>query len=154
MAGTRDVSRASLYRGSINLWVEDELTRAYLPTVWDSPDVAFFTRQPIISFCHHGSKSLRQRSAKRRTQTSGDYWRTRTPLPLNRFPTDAGRTNSPARRYFEMWAAGSAIGPIRQSSPVTTQQRPSSMRILPRRSVPGSDEITPFRLISSSSSRH
>jgi hypothetical protein len=37
VAGTRDVSRASLYRGSINLWVEDELTRAYLPTVWDSP---------------------------------------------------------------------------------------------------------------------
>jgi hypothetical protein len=42
VAGTRDVSRASLYRGSINLWVEDELTRAYLPTVWDSPDAAFF----------------------------------------------------------------------------------------------------------------
>jgi Protein of unknown function (DUF4435) len=39
---TRDVSRASLYRGSINLWLEDELTRAYLSAVWDSPDVAFF----------------------------------------------------------------------------------------------------------------
>jgi hypothetical protein len=42
VAVIRDVSRASLYRGSINFWVEDELTRAYLSTVWDSTDVAFF----------------------------------------------------------------------------------------------------------------
>lgn len=39
----RDVARASLYRGMINLWVEDELTRAYLSVVWnDDPAVAFF----------------------------------------------------------------------------------------------------------------
>lgn len=39
MAVTRDVSRASLYSGLINLWVEDELTHAYLSAVWNSPDV-------------------------------------------------------------------------------------------------------------------
>ncbi|MHC5536763.1 hypothetical protein ACYOEI_00645 [Singulisphaera rosea] len=39
----RDVARASLYRGTINLWVEDELTRSYLSVVWnDNPAVAFF----------------------------------------------------------------------------------------------------------------
>ena len=42
MAATHDVSRASLYRAPINLWVEDELTRAYLSAVWNSPAVAFF----------------------------------------------------------------------------------------------------------------
>jgi len=35
---TRDVARASLYRGKINLWVEDELTRAYLSEVWNNPE--------------------------------------------------------------------------------------------------------------------
>jgi hypothetical protein len=38
----QDVARASLYRGKINLWVEDELTRAYLSAIWNNPDVAFF----------------------------------------------------------------------------------------------------------------
>ncbi len=38
----RDVARASLYRGKIHLWVEDELTRAYLSAIWNNPDVAFF----------------------------------------------------------------------------------------------------------------
>jgi hypothetical protein len=42
LAATQDVSRASLYRGAINLWVEDELTHAYLSEVWNSPAVAFF----------------------------------------------------------------------------------------------------------------
>ena len=42
MAATQDVARASLYRGLINLWVEDELTRAYLSAVWNSPSVTFF----------------------------------------------------------------------------------------------------------------
>ena len=42
MAAIQDVSRASLYRGAINLWVEDELTRAYLSAVWNTPTVAFF----------------------------------------------------------------------------------------------------------------
>jgi hypothetical protein len=37
----KDVARASLYRGKINLWVEDELTRAYLSAVWNTPDVTF-----------------------------------------------------------------------------------------------------------------
>jgi hypothetical protein len=37
----RSVARASLYRAPINLWVEDELTRAYLDAVWNSPGVAF-----------------------------------------------------------------------------------------------------------------
>jgi hypothetical protein len=37
----RDVARASLYRATINLWVEDELTRAYLDAVWNSPSVAY-----------------------------------------------------------------------------------------------------------------
>jgi hypothetical protein len=38
----RDVARAGLYRGSINLWVEDRLSREYLSTLWNDPDVAFF----------------------------------------------------------------------------------------------------------------
>jgi hypothetical protein len=37
----RDVARASLYTAPINLWVEDELTRAYLDAVWNSPAVKF-----------------------------------------------------------------------------------------------------------------
>lgn len=37
-----DVARHSLYRASINLWVEDRLTGAYLDAVWNSPIVAFF----------------------------------------------------------------------------------------------------------------
>ncbi len=37
----RDVERASLYTAPINLWVEDEVTRAYLDTVWGSPLVRF-----------------------------------------------------------------------------------------------------------------
>jgi hypothetical protein len=37
----RDVARASLYRATINLWVEDELTRAYLDAVWNTPAVAY-----------------------------------------------------------------------------------------------------------------
>ena len=38
----RDVARAGLYRGSINLWVEDGLSREYLSTLWNDPGVAFF----------------------------------------------------------------------------------------------------------------
>ncbi len=38
----RDVARAALYRGIINLWVEDELTREYLSAVWNSPPDVFF----------------------------------------------------------------------------------------------------------------
>jgi hypothetical protein len=37
----RDVARAGLYRGSINLWVEDALTREYLSTLWNDPSVFF-----------------------------------------------------------------------------------------------------------------
>ena len=37
-----DVARASLYRGVINLWVEDELTHEYLSDIWNDSDVAFF----------------------------------------------------------------------------------------------------------------
>ncbi len=37
----RDASRASLYRGKINLWVEDETTRSYLATLWTDPDLLF-----------------------------------------------------------------------------------------------------------------
>jgi hypothetical protein len=37
----RDVDRASLYRAPINLWVEDELTRAYLDVPWNRPDIAY-----------------------------------------------------------------------------------------------------------------
>ncbi len=37
----RSVERASLYRAPINLWVEDQLTRAYLDAVWNSPYVGF-----------------------------------------------------------------------------------------------------------------
>uniref|UniRef100_UPI0013EA21D6 DUF4435 domain-containing protein n=1 Tax=Aquisphaera insulae TaxID=2712864 RepID=UPI0013EA21D6 len=38
----RDVARAGLYRGKINLWVEDALTREYLSAVWKAdPDVHF-----------------------------------------------------------------------------------------------------------------
>jgi hypothetical protein len=38
----RDVARAALYRGIINLWVEDELTREYLSAVWNFPTDVFF----------------------------------------------------------------------------------------------------------------
>ena len=38
----RDVARAALYRGIINLWVEDELTREYLSAVWNDPTAVFF----------------------------------------------------------------------------------------------------------------
>jgi hypothetical protein len=38
----RDVARAALYRGSINLWVEDALSREYLSTLWNDPSAAFF----------------------------------------------------------------------------------------------------------------
>src|SRR4051812_26101719 len=39
----RDVPRAALYRGVINLWVENALSREYLAAVWrNDPDVAFF----------------------------------------------------------------------------------------------------------------
>ena len=41
MALIRDVARASLYRGPINLWVEDEVTRTYLSEIWNNPAVAF-----------------------------------------------------------------------------------------------------------------
>jgi len=37
----RDASRASLYRGKINLWVEDETTRSYLAALWTDPDILF-----------------------------------------------------------------------------------------------------------------
>lgn len=37
-----DVARAALYRGRINLWVEDELSREYLSELWNDPDVAYF----------------------------------------------------------------------------------------------------------------
>src|SRR5271166_1167558 len=37
----RDVARAALYSGNINLWVEDSLTTEYLSTVWSDPDVRF-----------------------------------------------------------------------------------------------------------------
>ena len=38
----RDVARAALYRGTINLWVEDELSREYLSALWKSPPDIFF----------------------------------------------------------------------------------------------------------------
>jgi len=39
----RDVPRAEIYRGVINLWVEDTLTREYLSAVWQGdPGVTFF----------------------------------------------------------------------------------------------------------------
>jgi hypothetical protein len=31
-----------VYNGQINIWVEDEVTRAYLSALWDTPAVAFF----------------------------------------------------------------------------------------------------------------
>ena len=37
----RDVAKASLYTAPINLWVEDEVTRAYLDALWGSPLVRF-----------------------------------------------------------------------------------------------------------------
>ncbi len=37
----RDVARAGLYRGLINLWVEDALTHEYLATLWNDPSVFF-----------------------------------------------------------------------------------------------------------------
>ncbi|MHB1558074.1 MAG: hypothetical protein ACYC61_11475 [Isosphaeraceae bacterium] len=37
----RDVARASLYAAPINLWVEDEVTRAYLDAVWNNPSIRF-----------------------------------------------------------------------------------------------------------------
>jgi hypothetical protein len=37
----RDVALSTLYRGTINLWVEDELTREYLSEIWNDPSVAF-----------------------------------------------------------------------------------------------------------------
>jgi hypothetical protein len=37
----RDVAQAGLYRGSINLWVEDALTREYLSTLWNDSSVLF-----------------------------------------------------------------------------------------------------------------
>jgi hypothetical protein len=40
---TWDVARASLYRGVINLWVEDRLGREYLSSLWaNDPGIAFF----------------------------------------------------------------------------------------------------------------
>ena len=36
-----DVARAGLYRGVINLWVEDALTREYLSTLWNDSSVLF-----------------------------------------------------------------------------------------------------------------
>jgi hypothetical protein len=38
----RDVARASLYRGTINLWVEDELSREYRLALWNRPPDIFF----------------------------------------------------------------------------------------------------------------
>ena len=38
---SRDVARATLYRGAINLWVEDELTRAYLSEIWNEPGITY-----------------------------------------------------------------------------------------------------------------
>ncbi len=37
----RDVARDALYSARINLWVEDDLMRAYLETLWDDPAVKF-----------------------------------------------------------------------------------------------------------------
>ena len=37
----RDVARDALYSGRINLWVEDNLTRAYLSALWDDTAVKF-----------------------------------------------------------------------------------------------------------------
>ncbi len=37
----QSVDRASLYRAPINVWVEDEVTRAYLDALWNNPTVAF-----------------------------------------------------------------------------------------------------------------
>jgi hypothetical protein len=41
LAVIRDVARASLYRASINIWVEDEVTRSYLSAVWNNATVSF-----------------------------------------------------------------------------------------------------------------
>jgi hypothetical protein len=38
----RDVARAELYRASINLWVEDTVSREYLTVLWNSPQDIFF----------------------------------------------------------------------------------------------------------------
>src|SRR5690348_16926309 len=38
----REVARAALYRGIINLWVEDELSREYLSKIWNTPPDVFF----------------------------------------------------------------------------------------------------------------
>jgi hypothetical protein len=38
---TLAVDRAALYSGTINLWVEDEITRAYLSQLWNDPNVRF-----------------------------------------------------------------------------------------------------------------
>ncbi|HKI21650.1 MAG TPA: hypothetical protein VKA15_27405 [Isosphaeraceae bacterium] len=37
----RDVARDALYNGEINLWVEDDLTRAYLGALWNDSAVKF-----------------------------------------------------------------------------------------------------------------
>lgn len=38
----RDIARQTLYSASINLWVEDRLTREYLSRIWNDADVRFF----------------------------------------------------------------------------------------------------------------
>ena len=37
-----DIARGTLYRGTINLRVEDKLTQAYLSEIWNDPAIAFF----------------------------------------------------------------------------------------------------------------
>ena len=50
-----DVPRASLYRGKINLWVEDEVTRSYLAALWNDPDVTY-----LIGGGNEGVKAIAQ----------------------------------------------------------------------------------------------
>lgn len=56
----RDVARASLYTGTINLWVEDEITRSYLRQLWSDSNIKFLIGggyEGVIAVVHEAEKA-------------------------------------------------------------------------------------------------
>ena len=88
---------------------------------------------------------LARKSAARPRPMSTSFCRSLISQQINRYPMVVGGAISPAKRSFAMSVAGSATT---RRSPEPSRVRPGSMKISPRKSVPGRDRIRPSLPIS------
>jgi hypothetical protein len=124
---SREVARPALYRGTINLGVEDALSRGYLSALWESPPDLFF----LITGGNEGVNAVvKDAEAAGFPNVFGLIGR-------DFRPTNRSHGNSPGS------TATSEVGPVTVPSCADTNRpRLSSISISRKTSPPGSRPMT------------